>query len=98
MKPGSFIAIVAICASGPGGSGGRADADVGRHPCSPNPCQNGGTCKATGSTRYSCTCASGYSGTDCETPFDCGALSPPASGTVTAATTTLGATATYACN
>jgi hypothetical protein len=71
---------------------------MANRPCSPNPCQNGGTCSATGRKKYSCACASGYSGTSCETPFDCGALSPPANGTVTAAATTLGATATYACN
>ncbi len=115
MKLAWSLAILAICAFGPGG--GAADADVGEgrlpgpgsgtaptstmqmrnDPCSPNPCQNGGTCHATSSTKYSCTCAGGYSGTSCQTPFDCGALSPPANGTVTAATTTLGATATYAC-
>jgi hypothetical protein len=114
MKPASLLAIFAMCALGPSGSGGGAHAVVGDQPwsgtaptqtmqmanraCSPNPCQNGGTCNATGRKKYSCTCASGYSGTSCETPFDCGALSPPANGTVTAATTTLGATATYACS
>ena len=33
--------------------------------CSPNPCQNGGTCANTAST-YSCSCAGGYYGTNCE--------------------------------
>ena len=31
------------------------------------PCQNGATCTTVGDS-YSCTCAHGYSGTDCETP------------------------------
>nr|XP_026689977.1 receptor-type tyrosine-protein phosphatase epsilon-like isoform X2 [Ciona intestinalis] len=34
--------------------------------CSPSPCQNGGTC-SRGTTTYSCSCASGYSGTNCVT-------------------------------
>jgi hypothetical protein len=91
MKVTSLLAVFAICAAGPGGA-------EAKNPCSPNPCQNGGTCSKTGSKKYSCACASGYSGTNCETPFDCGAPSPPANGTVSAPTTTLGATATYACN
>jgi hypothetical protein len=34
-------------------------------PCLPNPCQNGATCNAAGSS-YTCDCAGGYSGVDCE--------------------------------
>jgi hypothetical protein len=67
-------------------------------PCMPNPCLNGGTCAGAGGSNYTCTCASGYSGANCQTPFDCGPLLSPSNGTVTAATTTLGATATYSCN
>ena len=34
--------------------------------CSPDPCQNGGTCvDLVGS--YRCDCKTGYSGTNCET-------------------------------
>ena len=33
-------------------------------PCSPNPCQNGGTCNAN-SGDFVCSCASGYIGDDC---------------------------------
>ncbi|XP_062575528.1 uncharacterized protein LOC134237456 [Saccostrea cucullata] len=35
------------------------------NPCSPNPCQNSGTCSVSGSS-YTCTCSSGWSGTNCE--------------------------------
>jgi len=34
-------------------------------PCSPNPCGNSGRCIASGSTSYTCTCASGYYGNTC---------------------------------
>ena len=37
--------------------------------CSPDPCQNGGTCEdLVGS--YRCDCNTGYSGTNCETGTD----------------------------
>lgn len=45
--------------------------------CSSAPCSNGGTCvqsNATGSSNYTCQCASGYSGSNCT-----GALFPPRS-------------------
>ena len=34
--------------------------------CASSPCQNGGTCN-DGVREYSCTCADGYKGTNCET-------------------------------
>ena len=33
--------------------------------CNPTPCQNGGTCAVSG-TSYTCSCTSGYGGTNCE--------------------------------
>ena len=40
--------------------------------CYPNPCQNGGICTDHVNS-YTCTCASGFTGNDCETStiFDC---------------------------
>ena len=39
--------------------------------CSPNPCQNNGTC-TDGINSYNCSCVAGYIGTDCETKInDC---------------------------
>jgi hypothetical protein len=35
-------------------------------PCSPNPCQNGGTC-TEGTNSYTCYCATGYTGVNCST-------------------------------
>lgn len=67
-------------------------------PCSPNPCQNGGTCANSGGNAV-CTCADGYSGTTCATKANCGALTAPMNGGVsTSPDTLLGATAMYTCN
>ncbi|XP_013379727.1 scavenger receptor cysteine-rich domain superfamily protein [Lingula anatina] len=34
--------------------------------CGSSPCQNGGSCLAIGNNEYSCTCPTGFHGTDCE--------------------------------
>lgn len=34
-------------------------------PCSPNPCQNGGTCVPQTNGSYTCSCSVSYWGTDC---------------------------------
>lgn len=67
--------------------------------CSPDPCQNGGTCTESGGTFTGCiNCNAGYSGTLCDVPVDCGALTV-ANGTVGYApmNTTLGSVATTTC-
>lgn len=38
--------------------------------CSSNPCQNGGTCE-DGINQYSCVCAAGYQGVNCQTGQRC---------------------------
>lgn len=41
---------------------------LGNDPCNvPNLCQNGGTCTPVGTTDYSCTCTSGWTGDQCQT-------------------------------
>ena len=34
--------------------------------CSPNPCENGGTCTPTGGANYTCACIERFSGDNCE--------------------------------
>ena len=43
--------------------------------CAPGPCQNGATC-ANNATGYTCSCAPGYTGTNCETLVNNCASSP----------------------
>ena len=39
----------------------------GTSPCASSPCLNGATCQVTGTgSTYTCTCPSGYSGTNCQ--------------------------------
>ena len=38
--------------------------DIGND-CYPNPCQNGGAC-TDGANTYTCECAEGFNGTNCE--------------------------------
>uniref|UniRef100_A0A8C7XTQ6 Neurogenic locus notch homolog protein 1 n=1 Tax=Oryzias sinensis TaxID=183150 RepID=A0A8C7XTQ6_9TELE len=39
-------------------------------PCSPSPCQNGGTCVQKGDTTYDCSCLPGFMGQHCEHNID----------------------------
>lgn len=39
-------------------------------PCSPSPCQNGGTCRPTGDTTHECACLPGFTGQNCEENID----------------------------
>jgi hypothetical protein len=54
--------------AGSGGSGATA--------CAAAPCQNGGSCADTSGGGYTCTCAAGYSGTNCEVNIDDCAAAP----------------------
>lgn len=35
--------------------------------CSSSPCKNGAACKWAGGADYTCTCADGFSGSNCQT-------------------------------
>uniref|UniRef100_A0A2K6LFE6 Neurogenic locus notch homolog protein 1 n=1 Tax=Rhinopithecus bieti TaxID=61621 RepID=A0A2K6LFE6_RHIBE len=39
-------------------------------PCSPSPCQNGGTCRPTGDVTHECACLPGFTGQNCEENID----------------------------
>jgi hypothetical protein len=49
----------------PGYSGNGQSGCIPPNVCSPNPCQNGGSCSPSGAN-YACTCIDGYGGKDCE--------------------------------
>ncbi|KAJ8312063.1 hypothetical protein KUTeg_009436 [Tegillarca granosa] len=49
--------------------GTSAGNDCNTNECQSNPCQNGGNCQDF-VNRYECTCAPGYTGTNCETEID----------------------------
>lgn len=67
-------------------------------PCVPNPCLNGGTCNATGTT-FECECAQGFEGATCATRTPCSpALTPPPNGSVDRTTGATGDVATYTCD
>jgi len=51
------------CPPGYGGSGQSGCTPPSS--CTPNPCQNGGSCSSSGAT-YSCACIGGYGGANCE--------------------------------
>ncbi len=63
-------------------------------PCLPNPCLNSGTCAANVSGGHTCTCASGYQGTNCQTSINLCLTGPCANG----GTCTYTGPGTYLCN
>ncbi|XP_071125493.1 lactadherin-like isoform X1 [Mytilus edulis] len=58
-----YILYFVLCSVHLRMAGGGAPAD----PCSPNPCLNGGTCTGVTSSSYTCACATGYTGSICNT-------------------------------
>jgi hypothetical protein len=70
--------------------------------CASAPCMHGGVCTPGSGSNFTCNCAgTGYSGTTCQTPVDCGGLGTITNGTISTSppsSTTFGTTATYACN
>ncbi|UJR35334.1 hypothetical protein I4U23_028095, partial [Adineta vaga] len=47
----------------------RASCEVPYNVCSSNPCLNGGSCISLGNGFYTCICATGFTGTNCNTPL-----------------------------
>lgn len=66
--------------------------------CASNPCQNGATCVDGAGGSYSCHCAAGWLGANCDMPEMCSGLVAPAHGSVSATSATVGNGATYACD
>ncbi|XP_033729074.1 neurogenic locus notch homolog protein 2-like isoform X2 [Pecten maximus] len=58
-----------------GGGKATLTPDVLCRPCDPDPCQNGGTCTYAGVV-YTCTCPTGYGGTNCDQIDPCTLSSP----------------------
>ncbi|HEY4177937.1 MAG TPA: calcium-binding EGF-like domain-containing protein [Kofleriaceae bacterium] len=58
-----YVVLVLVLAAGCGGSGATDGA------CAAGPCQNDGVCTNSGSD-YTCACASGYEGINCEVDID----------------------------
>lgn len=75
-----WLAVAVFSCSCPVGfSGARCETNIDE--CSPNPCQNGGTC-TDGVNSYTCDCPSDVSGANCETSVDDCAGSPCQNGGV----------------
>ena len=67
MNGGAPLSDCSTCQCVPGYNGTLCDVNINE--CSPNPCQNNGTC-TDDIDSYNCSCVTGYTGTDCETNID----------------------------
>ncbi|KAA0229393.1 hypothetical protein EDS67_11925 [candidate division KSB1 bacterium] len=54
----------------PGWTGTYCHIPEATDPCNPNPCQYGGQCADNGDGSYTCTCAPGFTGDNCEYDID----------------------------
>ena len=75
---GTPLSNCSSCHCLPGYDGNLCDVDIDK--CSPNPCQNGGSC-TDGINSYNCSCATGYTGANCETNIDDCSPNPCQNGT-----------------
>ena len=64
---GSPNAACSVCECLPGFTGSFCQTDIDE--CSPNPCQNEGTCTYESNT-FTCRCPPGYTGMSCEAIID----------------------------
>lgn len=66
---GFFIILLFISGGNYGGPGvGPGGGGVGKSPCHPNPCMNGGSCTENAGG-YDCACTTQYSGPNCESKY-----------------------------
>ena len=64
---GNLLIPDCTCQCNAGFTGSKCETNI--DDCSPNPCQNGGTC-SDGINMYSCMCNAEFTGYDCETNID----------------------------
>ena len=76
---------------------GTAPTCVAVSGCASNPCQNG-TCNPGAGSAYTCTCATGWTGANCDMPVTCSGLTNPTNGTVSSPSATYGNAVNYTCS
>ena len=70
LDPTSSNANCEACAAGFASTAGPNPICEDINECSPDPCQNGGTCSTPFVNLYSCECVAGYEGNNCETDIN----------------------------
>lgn len=79
---GASITAMGCGGGSPGGTTCESGTCPPTNPCAATPCQNSGTCAANGSD-YTCACAPGFTGKNCEVDVDDCASSPCVNGDCT---------------